>query len=114
MTSGQHTIIAPVRDLAAAKAVYTKLLGVEPSSDEAYYVGYDVAGQHFGLNPGGHQQGMTGPVGYWTVDDIQGMVKSLVESGAEIVQDVTEVGPGRRIASLKDADGNVFGVLQDS
>jgi catechol 2,3-dioxygenase-like lactoylglutathione lyase family enzyme len=38
-----------VSDLAAAKAVYTALLGAEPAHDAPYYVGYEVAGQHIGL-----------------------------------------------------------------
>ncbi|WP_338703110.1 VOC family protein [Streptomyces sp. Q6] len=113
MTTGQKTIITPVGDLAAAKALYAALLGVQPTVDEAYYVGFDVAGQHLGLDPNGHGSGMTAPVGFWHVDDIRGTVEGLVAAGAEIVQDVTEVGAGRQIAKLKDADGNVFGVLQD-
>ncbi|MFI7005145.1 VOC family protein [Streptomyces sp. NPDC050145] len=113
MTTGQKTVITPVRDLDAAKALYTELLGVQPAVDEPYYVGFEVAGQHFGLDPNGHKSGMTAPVGFWTVDDITKSVESLVARGAEVVQDVTEVGGTRRVAKLKDADGNVFGVLQD-
>lgn len=113
MTTGQKTVITPVRDLDAAKALYTELLGVEPSVDAAYYVGFDVAGQHVGLDPNGHKSGMTAPVGFWHVDDIAKTVEALVAKGATVVQDVTEVGPGRRVAKLEDADGNVFGVLQD-
>ena len=39
--------------------------------DEAYYVGFSIGGQEVGLDPNGHSQGMTGPVGYWHVDDIK-------------------------------------------
>ena len=46
-------------DLAKAKEVFTALLGVPPSADGEYYVGYDVAGQHIGLVPGGGPQAMT-------------------------------------------------------
>ena len=52
-TMGIKTVLHPVSDLAAAKAMYTALLGVEPEADAPYYVGYDVEGQHIGLVPGG-------------------------------------------------------------
>ena len=31
------------------------LLGVPPQADESYYVGFEAAGQHIGLVPGGSQ-----------------------------------------------------------
>jgi len=48
---GIKTVLHPVSDVEKAKVVYTALLGVEPSADSAYYVGFDVAGQHIGLLP---------------------------------------------------------------
>ncbi len=36
MTEGVKTIMYPVKDLARAKTLYGKLLGVEPCMDEAY------------------------------------------------------------------------------
>src|SRR5215208_7894695 len=71
MTEGVKTIMYPVRDLANAKTLYGKLVGVEPCMDEAYYVGFNVGGQDIGLDPHGHSKGMTGPVTYWHVDDIE-------------------------------------------
>ena len=44
-TQGIKTVLHPVSDLAAAKPVYTALLGVPPSADAPYYVGYDAEGQ---------------------------------------------------------------------
>ncbi len=113
MTAGVQTIIYPVKDLARAKAVFGALLGVEPYADEPYYVGYKDAGQDVGLDPNGHAKGMTGPVPYWHVDDIRATLAGLLEAGAEVLQDVQEVGAGRQIAFLKDADGNLIGLLQD-
>jgi predicted enzyme related to lactoylglutathione lyase len=106
------TIICPVTDLGAAKAQYSALLGVEPSMDEAYYVGYDVDGQHLGLDPNGRSKGMTGPVGYWHVDDINHTVQALLDAGAEKYEDVNDVGGGKLIATVKDSDGNIIGLLQ--
>ena len=42
---GIKTVLHPVSDVEKAKAVYTALLGVEPTADSAYYVGFDVAGR---------------------------------------------------------------------
>jgi predicted enzyme related to lactoylglutathione lyase len=35
-----------------------------------------------------------------------------VEAGAEVVQDVMDVGGGLLVARLKDADGNFLGLRQ--
>ena len=44
-TQGVQTILHPVSDLEAAKPVYVALLGVEPTADSPYYVGFEAAGQ---------------------------------------------------------------------
>lgn len=112
MTAGLKTIIFPARDLDQAKAQFGALLGEEPVMDEAYYVQYNVAGQEIGLDPHGHSKGMTGPVAYWSVDDIEASVARLLAAGAQEVQAVSDVGGGRRIASVQDASGNVIGLVQ--
>ncbi|MFI9738060.1 VOC family protein [Nocardia sp. NPDC052278] len=112
MTTGLQTIVYPVTDLVKAKSVYGALFGSEPTADTPYYVGYRVAGQDIGLDPNGHKKGMTGPIGYWTVDDIDKQLATLVEAGAEVTQQPTNVGGGKLIATVEDADGNVFGLMQ--
>jgi predicted enzyme related to lactoylglutathione lyase len=112
MTGGITTIIYPVRDLAKAKALFSALLGVAPVMDEPYYVGFNVAGQDVGLDPQGHGKGMTGPIGYWRVDDIERSVKALLDAGAEAQHAVADVGGGKLIASVKDTDGNIIGLIQ--
>ena len=112
MTSGLRTIIYPVEDLARAKTLYGALLGVAPYADETYYVGFRVGDQELGLDPNGHGQGMTGPVGYWDVDDIEESLKLLLDAGAQEQQAIRDVGGGKLIASVKDADGNVTGLVQ--
>ncbi|MGW2638893.1 VOC family protein [Streptomyces sp. NPDC001348] len=113
MTAGLQTIIYPVKDLARAKALFSALLGVEPYADEPYYVGFKAAGQDVGLDPNGHAKGMTGPVPYWHVTDLRERLAALLETGAELLQDAQDVGGGRLIASVKDTDGNLVGLLQD-
>ena len=114
MTDGLKIVVVPVQDLDAGKAFYGALLGVEPSVDAAYYVGYDVAGQHLGLNPHGHAQGMTGPTYYWAVDNLEEVSSALVAAGGTVLQEPTEVGGGRTISTVADADGNVVGLSQDA
>jgi predicted enzyme related to lactoylglutathione lyase len=110
---GIKTVLHPVSDVEKAKAVYTALLGIEPQTDSQYYVGYDVAGQHIGLLPGGGPQGLTSPVAYWHVDDIEAKVAEVTAAGATVKDAPNEVGGGRVVASVVDADGNVLGLVQD-
>jgi len=112
-TEGIKTVLHPVSDLAAAKAVYTALLGIEPQADSAYYVGYDTAGQHIGLVPSGGPQGMTSPVAYWHVADIEAKLAEVTAAGATVKDSPREVGGGRLVASFTDPDGNVLGLIQD-
>jgi predicted enzyme related to lactoylglutathione lyase len=110
MATGVKTIIYPVKDVAAAKDFYTQLFGVQPYIDESYYVGFRVGDQEFGLDPNGHRQGMNAPVGYWEVTDMPQAVKQLEDAGAEVVAQPRDVGGGKLIARVRDADGNVTGL----
>jgi predicted enzyme related to lactoylglutathione lyase len=112
-TQGIKTVLHPVSDLAAAKAVYTALLGIEPQADAPYYVGYEVEGQQIGLVPGGGPQGMTSPVAYWHVADIEAKLAEVTAAGATLHEPVRDVGSGRLVATFADPDGNVLGLIQD-
>lgn len=114
MTKGLGTIIYPVKDIDQAKTMYSSLFGVQPYLDAAYYVAFDVGGQDIGLDPNGHSQGMTGPVGYWHVDDINETLKALLDAGAMVQQEVTDVGGGKLIATATDVDGNIIGLIQSA
>ena len=112
-TSGIRTVLHPVSDLAAAKAVYTALLGVTPQADAPYYVGYDVAGQHIGLVPAADGKVTGAPVSYWHVPDLDAKLAEVVAAGGTVREAAHQVGPGRRVATFTDPDGNVLGLLQD-
>jgi predicted enzyme related to lactoylglutathione lyase len=112
MSHGIKTIIIPVRDLAAAKALYGTVLGVEPYADEPYYVGFRVGDQEIGLDPNGHNHGMTGPVGYCHVGDVTATLRQAVDAGWRTRQDVKDVGGGQLAAIVEDPNGNVLGFLQ--
>jgi predicted enzyme related to lactoylglutathione lyase len=68
--------------------------------------------KEIGLDPNGHNQGMTGPVGYYHVDDIKASLQRLLDAGAQTQQEIKDVGGGRLTAIAKDADGNVIGLIQ--
>jgi predicted enzyme related to lactoylglutathione lyase len=112
-TLGIKTVLHPVSDLAAAKTVYAALLGIEPQADSPYYVGFDVEGQHVGLVPNGGPQGMTAPVAYWEVPDIEAKLAEVTAAGATVNEPAHDVGGGRLVATVTDPDGNVLGLLQD-
>ena len=112
-TQGIKTVLHPVSDLAKAKEVYTALLGVPPQSDTPYYVGYEAEGQQIGLVPSGGPQGMTSPVAYWHVPDIEAKLAEVTAAGATVKDAPRDVGGGRLVASFTDPDGNVLGLIQD-
>jgi predicted enzyme related to lactoylglutathione lyase len=112
-TQGAKTLLHPVSDLEKAKSVYTALLGEPPQTDGEYYVGYESAGQHIGLVPGGGPQGMTTPVAYWHVSDIEAKLAEVTAAGATVKEPPRDVGGGRLVATITDPDGNVLGLLQD-
>ena len=112
-TQGVQILLHPVSDLAAAKALYTALLGVPPQSDSSYYVGFEAAGQQIGLVPNGGPQGMASPVAYWRVPDIEAKLAEVTAAGATVKEPAHDVGGGRLVATVTDLDGNVLGLFQD-
>src|SRR5690554_4079442 len=79
-------------------------------STAPYYVGYRVGDLEVGLDP----NASGGPIAYVDVEDIRASLAGLTSTGAEVVQDVRDVGNGLLIAQVKDAGGNVVGLRQPS
>lgn len=90
--------------------LFSELLGVEPNTDEAYYVGFQVVDQEIGLDPNGHRAGMTA---YYHVSDIRKSLQSLLDAGAQLQQEIKDVGGGKLIASVTDAGNNIIGLIQE-
>ena len=111
MNKGVKTIIYPVKDMARAKRQFSTLLGVDPYGDQPYYIGFKVGNQDIGLVPNSPEAGMTA---FYHVDDIQQSLQSLQEAGSQTLRKITDVGGGRLIASVRDADGNIIGLIQDA
>ena len=113
-TQGIKIVLHPVSDLAAAKAMYSALLGMEPQADSKYYVGFEAEGQQIGLVPGGGPQGETSPVAYWQVSDIEAKLAEVTAAGGTRKEEPHDVGGGRLVATFTDPDGNVLGLFQDT
>lgn len=103
-------IVYPVRNIEKAKAFYGKFLNAEPYVASPYYVGYKIGELEVGLDPNSKM----GPIAYTDVKDIKSSIQALLKVGAQVVQDVKEVGGGLLIAQIKDADGNVVGLRQQT
>jgi predicted enzyme related to lactoylglutathione lyase len=101
-----RSVVVPVSDLDAAKAIYTALFGA-PHTDQPYYVGYDVDGFEVSLAPG---EAAGGPVAYADVDDLDATRATLLAAGATERSAPRQVAPEARVCVLADADGNPIGL----
>jgi predicted enzyme related to lactoylglutathione lyase len=99
-----RSLVIPVSDLDAAKALYTTLLGA-PHTDQPYYVGYNVDGFEVSLAPG---DVAGGPVAFADVEDLDSTRATLLAAGATERSAPRQVAPEARVCVLADADGNPF------
>lgn len=111
MFLGIRTVIYPAPDLAAAKAWWTAILGIEPYFDEPFFVGFSPGGYELGLDPNGDPS--AGAVTYWGVPDADVAHAHLLASGAMPRDPVTEVGDGIRLGTVTDPVGNIVGVIEN-
>jgi predicted enzyme related to lactoylglutathione lyase len=114
MSAPVSIILYPTSDIAASKAMFTRLLGAEPSQDAPYYVGFEVEGMTIGLDPTGEERGMTGATPFFEVADIGAALAELKAAGADVVEDARTVGPGRMVAMVSDSDGNMIGLVHNT
>ena len=110
MNQGISLIVYPVKDIDQAKKLYGTFLGAAPYADSPYYVGYKVGDQEVGLDP---NASTPGPITYHEVGDIKASLQALLDAGAELQQEVKDVGYGRLIATVKDAGGSILGLMQN-
>lgn len=110
MNKGVKTILYPAKDMNESKTLFRKLLGVEPYADQPYYVGFKIGDQDIGLVPNNPEAGLTA---FFHVDDIKNSLQILVDGGGTIIQDIKNVGGGRLIASAKDKNNNIIGLIQN-
>jgi catechol 2,3-dioxygenase-like lactoylglutathione lyase family enzyme len=112
MMLGLRTAIYPVNDLAAARQWYAGVLGLEPYFDEPFYVGFNVGGFELGLIPDG-EPGVAGPQALWGVPDASHAHARLIELGASLLDPVTDVGGGIKVAAVRDPFGNRLGIIEN-
>ena len=101
-----RSLVIPVSDLDAAKAVYRALLGA-PHTDQPYYVGYNVDGFEVSLAPG---DVAAGPVAFADVEDLDATRATLLAAGATERSAPRQVAPEARVCVLADAEGNPIGL----
>ncbi|MEP6757080.1 MAG: VOC family protein [Chthonomonadales bacterium] len=112
MILGLRTVSYPTPDIVAGKNWYAKVLGIQPYFDEPFYVGFEVGGFELGLVPDG-VTGIDGAGALWGVENADAELARLVELGAEVLEPVTDVGDGIKVASVKDPFGNRFGIIEN-
>jgi predicted enzyme related to lactoylglutathione lyase len=108
--SGYH-----VKDIGKAKEWYTRVLGIQPYFDQAFYVGYNVGGYELGLVTDGKAGEKQPPstVAYWGVEDARASYQRLIDLGATPLDPVQDVGGGILAGAVYDPFGNVLGVIQN-
>ncbi len=106
-------IIYTTTDLETAKAIHRALLGVEPHTDQPYYVGFNVDGVEIGLTPRSPDS-RTVPVAHIRVPDLRAALAELQGAGAVLVDEPQDVGGGTVVATVSDPDGTVLGLVQRS
>lgn len=104
-------IVYPAADMTKAKRFFRELTGADPYADSPQYVGYKSGDMEIGLVPNADNRQACG-LAYWTVSDIEASVKSLVEAGGTVVQEITDVAYGLLVASVKEPNGAIVGLRQ--
>ena len=105
------SIVYPSSNIEADVAFWTKVLGIEPYFNEHYYVGFKVDGYELGLDQNAIPEGISQPVTYWGIADIEEEVSRLVGLGMTLHEPIQELSSGVKIGKLKDASGYMFGVV---
>jgi predicted enzyme related to lactoylglutathione lyase len=109
---GLATIRYHADDLAAARAWYTEVLGVEPYFAHAEYIEFRIGDhlQEFGISR--TPSAPAGVVAYWHVDDVDATLARLLGLGAREHEPLRDYGDFRAGAVL-DPFGNVLGVMHN-
>lgn len=112
MFLGLRSVIYPAPDLAASKAWFSRVLDQQPYFDEPFYVGYEVGGYEWGLDP--NADPAAGAVSYWGVRDAGAAWQQLLAAGATAHSDgVQHVGNGIRMATVREPTGNLLGIIEN-
>jgi predicted enzyme related to lactoylglutathione lyase len=123
MFRGMATVSYFADDLAAAKAWYTELLGVEayyafPHEGQPAYIEFRIGDYQHELGlidrkyaPHAATAQPSGTVLFWHVDDLDAALDRLQALGAKIHEPKTVRESGFNTASVVDPFGNILGVM---
>lgn len=110
---GLRTVVYAAPDLKRARDWYTEALGIEPYFEEDFYVGFNVGGYEFALDPARSvaRPAGSGAMVYWGVDDVEGELNRLLSLGAKPHTPFQDVGGGIKVGSVLDPFGNAIGLI---
>ncbi len=115
LTNRVGQVFVPVRDMPAAVAWYSALLGLEPGAATHEDRIYDLpAVGDVGISLDAHQPAFTAdgpPRFFWWVDDLHAVRGHLATLGVEPSMDVTDIG-SVSILQFRDLDGNLLMACQ--
>ena len=123
MLRGLSTVSLFADDVAAARAWYAELLGIEayfvrPAEGTPAYVEFRIGDYQHELGiidsrfvPNGQPTKAAGAVIYWHVDDVRAGYERLISMGATAYEEPVERGPGFVTASVVDPFGNILGIM---
>ncbi len=113
MITAIRSIVYHVNDLTAAKKWYADAFGIKPYFDEMFYVGFDINGTEFGLDPDpSDYPGGFNNITYWQVEDIHAVFINLKSKEIKVHREISDVGGGMLLGSVEDPFGNVIGLIQ--
>lgn len=120
---GIATISFYAEDIAAARAWYIDLLGIQPyfqrpDAEDPAYIEFRIGDYQHELGiidqryePPGAATSPGGAVVFWHVDDIEAMLERLISMGAKPYDPLTKREAGFVTASVIDPFGNILGIM---
>jgi uncharacterized protein len=113
MSAVVGTVVLGVTDMQAARRLYLALTGAAaPDVSRGDWLAFSAGGLEIGLVPAGDPAGLAGPAVYWHTPDVLGRLAALLDRGWTLDTPVRKLPDGRMVCTLKDASGNVVGLLQ--
>lgn len=110
---GLRTVVYKIPNLTKAKEWYAKAFNTQPYFDESFYVGFNIGGYELGLLPYEGEEVIHGNAStvYWGVEDIGTALERLINLGATLEEEPSDVGDGVTVATIKDPWNNLIGLI---
>jgi len=116
MLLGLRTLMLPARSLPELRNWWSAALGLAPSFDQPFYVGFDVMGYELGLDPGdgGPADPSAVATAYFGSDSLDADFARLTGGlGARPLEEPHGVGGDIRVALVRDPFGNRIGLIEN-